>query len=810
MNTIVMQVDPVTGEPLGVWWKDGVLGTPEGHYAVEGHEEGAHSVVGPVEGESWPQTVERLLVGEDGLTFVRPDVAAAQEPAVVLEMARRAWAGTTGPTDTSRFTAAARRRRLAATAAGLTEHVVPDTVPFDTPVRVSDAHHFRVDPSGQRLVVLVAEGESDRQVDESLAAGLALQGDRDLHVVLPDVARRSPADQPVWQATADRLPWIDTPTWLWVHGDGHVRPVPTPRRTTVLQRACQQGGPVPWEGHDLGDRAGWVQPLVHWATQTSVPLKAAHRGSYLAWHVDGRKVLQVRRTTAGVAVTGGVNYTHADHGPRPAKLHLQGPVTDEEVAEVQAAVELAATRRMDGTDDADVEARLQSRLDDAPAVLGLVGPVLRELPLSRPGSPRAYVDLVGVDGAGNVHLVETKVKRDWMLGLQALDYWVWARANRQALVDVLTTAGAALADKPKVFLDVVVGTTNGDQPGDIRLLLPQLEALTGSMTWRIGDVTGWRTPDDTQVVWHRRGTSPLPGRRHVPPRFAFDLQQHLLDHAARTGLSKQPFVKPRDWLCDKAWPAFLDLKESGKTHWMVGHVRSSQAFALNLFAGLTAEQRVAVAGRVDPDIVEAGPPVFEFEDLDDQLGEATHASPHRTQVDVTLACRTDDGTRILLLIEVKLTEDGFGGCSAAASPDNDRRDLCATPAPFGGDAEQCFQLRNHDREQRRAYDHHLGDLTQAVPPRHSCPFLGNNQSMRNVALAGSLVARGTTDRAHVMLCGHDDHGAIWRRWDEAVVQTPMPDGVQVRSLPASGVMLEHDSDDARLLADRYRLGAPAS
>lgn len=146
-------------------------------------------MVGPVEGESWPQTVERLLAGEDGLTFVRPDVAAEQEPPVVLEMARRAWAGTTGRTDTSKFAAAARRRRLAATAAGLTDQVLSGTVPFEAPTRVSDAHHFRLDPSGQRLVVLVAEGESDRQVDEALAAGLALQGDRDLHVVLPDVAR---------------------------------------------------------------------------------------------------------------------------------------------------------------------------------------------------------------------------------------------------------------------------------------------------------------------------------------------------------------------------------------------------------------------------------------------------------------------------------------------------------------------------------------------------------------------------------------------------------------------------------------------
>jgi hypothetical protein len=394
-----------------------------------------------------------------------------------------------------------------------------------------------------------------------------------------------------------------------------------------------------------------------------------------------------------------------------------------------------------------------------------------------------------------------------MLGLQALDYWIWAQANLEVLAATLADTGMPVSPSPAVFLDVVVGTETGTEPGDIRLLLPQLEALTGKMKWRIGDVTGWRSLDEpAKVICHRRGRAPRRDRRHTPPRFAFSLQNHLIRVATGEGLSEHPpFVAPGDWRLDKAWDDFQALEAAGKTHHMVGHVRSSQVFALNLFAGLNPERRTALARQVDDTIIAADPPVFEFEDDRDTLGEATHTSPHRTQVDVALPCLTEDRERVWILVEVKLTEYGFGSCSADASPNNDRGDVCATPEPFGGDPEGCFQLRNQDREHRRRYHHYLGDLNRTAALGHGCPFRHNNQPMRNFALAGVLVDRGDAARVHVVLCAHDDHRMIWRRWDEAVRDTPTADRVHVGSLTASDVLLEHPSTDAKLLATRYRI-----
>lgn len=56
------------------------------------------------------------------------------------------------------------------------------------------------------------------------------------------------------------------------------------------------------------------------------------------------------------------------------------------------------------------------------------------------------------------------------------------------------------------------------------------------------------------------------------------------------------------------------------------------------------------------DAVEVEPPVFEFSDPHDRLAEATKRSPHTTQIDVVLRCRTAEGDGHVVLIEVKLSE----------------------------------------------------------------------------------------------------------------------------------------------------------
>lgn len=127
------------------------------------------------------------------------------------------------------------------------------------------------------------------------------------------------------------------------------------------------------------------------------------------------------------------------------------------------------------------------------------------------------------------------------------------------------------------------------------------------------------------------------------------------------------------------------------------------------------------------------------------------------------ATEPEDGTRHVALIEVKLSEIGFGACSAFELPHNDRRDVCRTLGPWGGDPEACFQLRNHGGPHRRRYDQHL-DPAFVTPTTSACEFLDLNQPMRNVALARSLIGHREAATATFALCAPRANAKVWRQW----------------------------------------------
>ena len=125
-----------------------------------------------------------------------------------------------------------------------------------------------------------------------------------------------------------------------------------------------------------------------------------------------------------------------------------------------------------------------------------------------------------------------------------------------------------------------------------------------------------------------------------------------------------------------ALDAYHDLKVRGLLHKYVLHRRSSQAFALNLFAPLdqTGRQQVfASAGLGEPTHVDLQ---FEYADPRDELNEAVSPNGHQTQVDVLMTGLMADGRKVAALIEVKFTEQDFGHCSAYLKPANPARDVC--------------------------------------------------------------------------------------------------------------------------------------
>lgn len=650
------------------------------------------------------------------------------------------------------------------------------------------------------LAVAVAPFEQPRDVDRALGFGLAYAQDRELVLVLPAAHA---------QATLRRAAFLDAPIrvityeartvlgrWTFT-----VEEQVIPSRPAVL---AEYRDPLVTTVHQLSAPNATVNELVNWA-DAHPDLRPAHRDSYLAWHCLGRMVLRLRRVKGdGVEVTAGVNASKPSAAFAPA-VFLDGiheTVTPDRVDEIHTAVDAAIDRRRTGVDNGHVEHLLQALLAEDIGVLNVrtdrdgPGRVRREFPAIRADGSRGYIDLLAVDAQDRIHVIETKIGSDPMLVLQALDYYIWALAHREALAAEfgLTTTN------PDVVVDFVVGVTKTIKPIG-PYTAPQAEALPGGLRWRCFITAGW--------AQHDLKVQALPGRtwpdgpRTAPPRFVPELHAHLAggSHAPGPLIANTLLADGTDGIVPAARATYDDLAERGLLHGFVHHIRSSQAFAINLFGPLHEDDTRTLLSRWFDDVITAEPPIFEWSDPDDRLGELTPTHPHRTQVDVVLRGRTGDGRSVAALIEVKLSETDFGACSAFQAVGNDTREVCATSGPFGGDPAACFQLRHHGGETRRHYDQYLPVLN-TPPPGAGCWFRGGlNQPMRNVALLHALLDTGEFDDAVFVLCAPAENMWVQHTWTRVRALF----GPRLDSLDPAKVLALHRHPDAGALAARYRI-----
>ena len=630
--------------------------------------------------------------------------------------------------------------------------------------------------------------------DLGFSHALGHVGDRDLIVVFPEDGAR---------AVAERLPFLEVPARAFVLGDNGVTILQPLRAADVIAKYRGIRGGT----HDLNPAVALVEPLLSWLTSQH-DLVLDDRKSYRTWQYLGRQVVTLRMGSNGhVHVVAGVNYSDPKPGQdAPVVLRLTEPITDAELTKVQAAVAVARAGKDSGEDAANAEHLLQERLRRDWKLLGLRAAPLREVPVRRPVG-YGYIDLVGAGRDGRIRVIETKLGPFERLVVQGLDYWIWATANAPDVAEWLDLPSDAGIDIEYVVAEktpghgVVGSYTSG-----------QAEVIQGSIRWRFTTIRDWRgahtpTVDRLPLRTLPSGSKGRPAPRKAPPRWSVKLARHLATRAEADGVTLGGGVfwpNATDGLEPAAALVHEQLATEGLAHHMIGHVRSSQAFALNLFAPLDAVGRMAVAKEAGIDAVEVSEPRFEWSDPDDTLGERTHASPHATQVDVILDCVTTGGKKTALLIEVKLSELDFNGCSAWLATANDRLDVCSTSGPFGNNPTDCFQLRNHGREHRRKYDTALGPLTVAADGEEGgCWFrFGGNQPMRNIALARTMVSGGDVDDAVVALCAPRVHRAIWRRWAEAKAHLAAT-GIALVDLPAEVVVRLGASGSA--LADRYLL-----
>jgi len=263
-------------------------------------------------------------------------------------------------------------------------------------------------------------------------------------------------------------------------------------------------------------------------------------------------------------------------------------------------------------------------------------------------------------------------------------------------------------------------------------------------------------------------------------------------------------------LLPEARAAFADLVRRKVDHRWALHHRSSQAFALNLFAPLDSQHLGAVFALVGLEASSAGSIEFEYSDPDDRLGEIRPKSAHRTQVDVVIRGTSATGERIVALIEVKFTEADFGHCSAYENVANPRRDNCRSAGLFGGNPDDCFQLANHGAGRRTYYDH-LAEIPVVQPSgaHDSAGCLVRtslSQPMRTLALAHLLLDSDEADRVVSVLCAPAKHPTIWRRFAE--LRAAFPDTAErtTRALTAEQVAALH-SDGGAAIAARYPIDA---
>jgi hypothetical protein len=348
-------------------------------------------------------------------------------------------------------------------------------------------------------LVIIAGDQEGEKVDLALAYGLTYRGDQPLVLVLPE-DRAFP--------TLQRAPWLETgaPLSVYVHNGRSVNqePQPLPKPEDTVERVAQASGKSPevdlrtaMAPPHFGTLSDDMVKLVEWATKHPI-LDPGHRQNERAWHCMGQRVLSMRRGAKEPTVRAGIHttktgepvYSEDDAGTAPAVKDL---------ATIKEEVGKGIGERLFGAyRDAD-EHWLQAVIRRDPTIVGVEQPALREIPAWRPvarkpkaGQPgawgRGFIDIAGVDGQGNLRIVETKlaVNDDELLIFQGLDYYIWACAYREALLQRLGAPKDA---------DIVVHYVIGDDPtsGAIRRshFVDAQAAALSAIPWHVQTIHHW-------------------------------------------------------------------------------------------------------------------------------------------------------------------------------------------------------------------------------------------------------------------------------------------------------------------------------
>lgn len=134
-----------------------------------------------------------------------------------------------------------------------------------------------------------------------------------------------------------------------------------------------------------------------------------------------------------------------------------------------------------------------------PKLVGVEQPALREFPAWRPRDDaarewgRGLIDLMGIDGHGDIRIVETKLaaNADELLIPQGLDYYIWAQAYIGEVRQQLSAP-----PKSRIEIHYVIGANTSGSIHIAKHAPAQVTALIDEVPWRFQTVRDWfRHPD---------------------------------------------------------------------------------------------------------------------------------------------------------------------------------------------------------------------------------------------------------------------------------------------------------------------------
>lgn len=370
-------------------------------------------------------------------------------------------------------------------------HINGPTEPFQCKEKLSSKFGFF---ANQNELLLIADPRIDQlDADLGLAYGLAFLNGRTLSLVLP-VGLEIP--------TKVRIPWFLAEVKLYVFGEGKVTLceklteeksidfcVDTPRNkvksTQVLMHPT------------------WIENIVDWISKKP-EVRRTDRPGYAAWHCEGRQILKVSSARNKLTIFAGVQSKEPDGYGESWILEITKVMDKSEEERIRYCIDEAIKRRIAGLDAGHEEHKLQSKLK--PKTIGCIN-WRREYSCLRFGQSPGFIDFLGIDSAKRLHIVETKIGPDAMLVFQALDYWIWVRAN----MDVVGKDFSADSSKTPIINFVLKSAKAGADWISI-YTAAHLESLKPEITWRFWLVDE-NIKDPLKIKSFADGEIPKPYRR---------------------------------------------------------------------------------------------------------------------------------------------------------------------------------------------------------------------------------------------------------------------------------------------------------